>query len=101
MVFSLTGVGNDALAARSYRTLGASPVRIEILRLLLAAGELSAADLMAELGLTRNGVRRHLHALRQDGLLTERHTTHPRGSGPITYWGADPDEVIDVLVSCA
>ncbi|GGF21487.1 ArsR/SmtB family transcription factor [Subtercola lobariae] len=97
MSVSLVGHGDDYAAARAYRALGATSTRVEILRLVLASGEVSAAELMAALALTRNGVHHHLRALTDDGLLLERHTTHPRGSGPITYWRADPDEVLTML----
>lgn len=95
----LVGYGYDDAAALAYRALGATSTRVEILRLVLSSREVSTADVMNALGLSRNGVTRHLRELNADGLLCERHATHPRGSGPITYWSADADRVLDVLDS--
>lgn len=39
----------------------------------------------------------HLRILSEVGLITKRKSTHPRGSGPITYWRADRNEVEVVL----
>lgn len=77
--------------------LGASPVRVDVLRLILQRGELTAAELMETLGLTRNGVGSHLDALTTAGFLIERRTTHPRGSGGIIYWSADRDRIAAAL----
>ncbi|RFA18837.1 ArsR/SmtB family transcription factor [Subtercola boreus] len=97
MVESLLRESNDEIVALSYRALGIKPVRLEILRLILARGETSAAHLMAEFGLSRNGVLCHLRSLTAAGLLHERHDTHPRGSGPITYWSADAENASIML----
>jgi predicted ArsR family transcriptional regulator len=77
--------------------LGVSPVRLEILRFVISKREVSVSAIMTELGMTRNGIRRHLDCLRESGLISERHTTHPRGAGPITYWRADENSVAYAL----
>jgi predicted ArsR family transcriptional regulator len=87
----------DTVIEHAHRALGTGATRIEILRFTIASGEVTSSQLMAELGLTRNGVRAHLVALTAEGLLIERHATHPRGCGPVTYWRADIDEVIAVM----
>lgn len=94
---SLVGLGDPEAAARAYAALGMQPLRVEILRYVLSRTEVSTAEVMREFGLTRNGVTRHLQSLGDDGLLTRRQTTHPRGAGPITYWAAIPDEVVDLV----
>ncbi|WP_161580309.1 MULTISPECIES: ArsR/SmtB family transcription factor [Subtercola] len=81
----------------AYSGLGVSFSRLEILRIVLARTEVSSSTVMAEMGMTRNGVTRHLEALRNAGLISERRTTHPRGSGPITYWRADRGDVWDAV----
>ncbi|WP_172592298.1 winged helix-turn-helix transcriptional regulator [Subtercola boreus] len=72
---------------------GISHVRIDILKALISNGEASVADLSDQLGMTRTGLIRHLLLLETQGIAYRRQTTHPRGSGPITYWHADLDEV--------
>ncbi|CAN5248687.1 hypothetical protein BH09ACT6_BH09ACT6_26860 [soil metagenome] len=84
----LTGV------QRAQAVFGVSSVRLDIITALLAGGEVSDAALMDRFGLTRNGIRRHLKALEAQGIITGRHATHPRGSGPITYWRADAEELL-------
>jgi predicted ArsR family transcriptional regulator len=76
-----------------------SPVRIEIIRILVSHGEASIADLAAQLKLSRNGVKSHLSQLESEGVAARRQATHPRGSGPITYWRADIDEITEVFDS--
>ena len=71
--------------------LGASPVRIAVLKLVLQHHEVTALDLMHALGLTRNGVGKHLDELTAAGYLIERNATHPRGTGGVKYWRADRD----------
>ena len=98
---SLMHESDDLVVARGYQALGIKSVRVEILRFILSHGETCAADLMQEFALSRNGVLAHLRALTAAGLLHERHDTHPRGSGPITYWRADLEDasvVLDTLV---
>ena len=90
---SLVGFGDDESAARAYGALAILPLRVEILRFVLSRSEVSVADVMAEFGVTRNGALQHLKGLGDEGLLLARRCTHPRGSGPITYWRAYPDEV--------
>jgi predicted ArsR family transcriptional regulator len=96
---SLVGFGDHDAAARAYDAFGILPLRIEIVRFALSRPEFSAADVMAEFGLTRNGALQHLRKLTDEGLLFERRCTHPRGSGPITYWRADADGVHDLLAA--
>ena len=90
---SLAGLGNDIAAHRDYRGLGIAALRIEILRFVVSRPQVCTADVMREFHITRNGARHHLHALSDEELIVARHTTHPRGSGPITYWSADRAEI--------
>ncbi|MGO2933145.1 ArsR/SmtB family transcription factor [Microbacterium sp.] len=83
----------DAEGDRLGRALGVTRARIEVLRLALARHEVTAAELMDELGLSRSGLGRHLAILTDEGLLSERRATHPRGSGPVIYWIANADAV--------
>lgn len=77
--------------------LGASPVRIAILRLVLAHGEVTALDLVHALNITRTGVGKNLDALTRAGFLIERRATHPRGSGGVIYWRADRERIQTAL----
>lgn len=83
----------DAEGDRLGRALGVTRARIEVLRIALARGEVTANELMEELGLSRSGLGRHLAILTDEGLLSERRATHPRGSGPVIYWVANPAAV--------
>ncbi len=96
---SLAGFGNDLLAARAYSVFAMVPLRAEILRFALSRPEVSTAEVMAELELTRNGALQHLKRLKEGGLLNARRSTHPRGSGPITYWKADRAEITTLFES--
>lgn len=73
--------------------VSATPARIKMIRFILDSGEVTAKDVMAETGLSRNAVGYHLTALTEARILHERRATHPRGSGPIIYWSADRDVV--------
>lgn len=57
--------------------------RDRVLSLIASAGPISAATLAKELGLTSAGIRRHLTALTDDGLITEHDQPGPiiRGRG--------------------
>lgn len=79
--------------------LDASQVRVDLLRLMLAHDELTALEVMDALGLTRNGVGKHLNALTEAGFLIERRATHPRGIGGVIYWRADRDRIARTLWS--
>lgn len=73
--------------------LALTPARIETLRYVLDHEQVTAKDVMAATGLSRNATGNNLAALTQAGLLHERRATHPRGSGPIIYWSADRDVI--------
>lgn len=77
--------------------VGASPHRVAVLRVVAAHTEVTALDVMDALGLTRNGVGRHLAALTAAGFLTERRATHPRGSGDVIYWRVDRNRIARTL----
>ena len=77
--------------------LDASQVRVDLLRLMLSHDELTALEVMDALGLTRNGVGRHLNALTEAGFLIERRATHPRGIGGVIYWRADRERIAHTL----
>jgi predicted ArsR family transcriptional regulator len=94
---SLLGFGDDYIAARAYSAFGISHRRVEILRFLMSRRESSVADLMCEFALTRNGALGHLKAMERQGLVSVRHSTHPRGAGPISYWRADTAAVRELL----
>jgi hypothetical protein len=94
---SLVGLGDEESAARAYEAFAMTPVRMEILRLALSRKEVSTADVMNEFAITRNGALVHLKRIAAQGLLRKHRCTHLRGSGPITYWRADPDE-LDAIV---
>ena len=59
------------LKAQFFRVLG-HPVRIRILELLTARGEMNVGELQAELNLDSSGTSQHLAALRQLGVLDSR-----------------------------
>ncbi|WP_426518185.1 hypothetical protein ACPPVQ_02220 [Diaminobutyricibacter sp. McL0618] len=94
---SLVGLGDELAAGRAYQGLGIASSRVEILRFVLSRSEVSTADVMREFCITRNGARNHLESLSAQNLVTVRHATHPRGSGPIRYWRANPPEVALLL----
>lgn len=96
---SLVGLGDDIAAQRAYRGLGITSLRVELLRFVLSRPRVCTADAMQEFGITRNCAHHHLHALNSQGLLSALHTTHPRGSGPITYWSADEAEVEELFTT--
>jgi len=77
--------------------LDASQVRVDLLRLMLSHDELTALEVMDALGLTRNGVGKHLNALTEAGFLIERRATHPRGIGGVIYWRADRERIAHTL----
>ena len=99
MLKKLIGHGDGATAALACRVLGATSLRIEILRALIASQQVSTAEVMEEFSLSRGQAMSHLKDLEQSGMLTKQRTTHPRGSGPITYWRPNADGVEDVLDS--
>lgn len=68
-----------------------------MLRAVIASTEATTAKLMELSGLTRSGVLGHLRIPARDGLVKGRRTTHPRGSGPITYWHAVSEEIEDLM----
>ncbi|MFJ2535773.1 ArsR/SmtB family transcription factor [Microbacterium maritypicum] len=80
--------------------LGASPARVELLRLLLDRHELTALEIMDVLGMTRNGVGKHLDELTAAGFLIARRAIHPRGVGGVIYWRADRERHQSSLSGC-
>jgi predicted transcriptional regulator len=76
---------------------GLSEARITVLREVLQHRRRSTSQVMEATGLSRNGALNHLRALAIAGLVIGARTTHPRGAGPITYWQADEDSVVDAL----
>ncbi|RFA12397.1 hypothetical protein B7R22_16535 [Subtercola boreus] len=85
------------LPSRILAALGITETRLEILRILLSRPETTTAQLIRATGLSMNGVRAHLQALIGCGLVEGRRATHPRGSGPITYWRAAADDIEDLM----
>jgi predicted ArsR family transcriptional regulator len=79
-------------AYRASAALGVNQTRLDLIHLLVNNPQCSTNDLMMALDLTRNGVLTHLKALESMQLVSEKRETHPRGSGPITYWLADIPE---------
>lgn len=96
---SLTGYGDEYAASRAYVAFAISPLRVELIRYLLVRDEVSVGELMREFCVTRNGIVSHLRALTVQGLAHERRATHPRGSGPITYWSIDRFNVDELLAT--
>jgi DNA-binding transcriptional ArsR family regulator len=72
------------LLAKYFRGLG-DPTRLEILRLLDDAGELSAGELVSRLGLPQATVSTHLSCLRWCGFVATR-----REHRSVIYRVADP-----------
>lgn len=75
------------------RLLAATPTRLKVVRCFLDNAEVTAPQLMAAVGLSRNAAGHHLTALRDAGLLQERRAIHPRGQGIIAYWAIDREAV--------
>ena len=63
-------MNTESLAAL-FKTLS-EPVRLRIIYLLLASGELCVCDLVDTLGLSQSVVSRHLAYLRNNGLVSTR-----------------------------
>ncbi|GAA0991148.1 hypothetical protein GCM10009563_03220 [Subtercola frigoramans] len=82
---------------RAYLALGASALRVEILTFVLTNASSSTAEIMTQFAITRNGALDHLRLLQRNGLVSAERRTHPRGSGPITYWSAEEGDVAVVL----
>jgi predicted ArsR family transcriptional regulator len=91
----------DPEVERLARALGVTRARVEVLRIALERGEVTATELMAEIDISRSGLQRHLTTLTEEGLLSERHATHPRGRGPVIYWATNRAETERVLDSFA
>lgn len=70
-----------------------TPARIRVLRVVMDSTEVTANDVMASTGLSRNATGHHLTALLEAGAIRQRRATHPRGAGPVIYWSADLDVI--------
>ena len=70
-----------------------TPARVRTLRVVMDGTDVTAIDVMAATGLSRNAVGHHLTALLKAGVVTQRRATHARGSGPVIYWSADMDAI--------
>ncbi|MFJ3395357.1 ArsR/SmtB family transcription factor [Leifsonia aquatica] len=81
-------------AENEYAALGMTGTRIEILRLALTAEEITAGDVVSELGITRTAVIKQVAPLVTAGLLIERRAYTSRGSGRQTYWRADRERIV-------
>lgn len=78
------------------RVLGVRSVRLRILRELVRAGEASAGDIMAVLGLSRNGVRKHLRDLELAGLVSS--TVERRGpTRSVRVWTPARSRISDFI----
>lgn len=69
--------------------IAATPARLQTLRLVMDATEVTAKDVMDALVVSRTAAGYHLTALVEAGLIHERRATHPRGRGLVIYWAAD------------
>jgi hypothetical protein len=83
----------------AYSAFGMNSSRMLILGVLLDRQETPTSRVVSETTMSLNGVRSHLLELERCGLVVARHSTHPRGAGPITYWSADADAIADFLES--
>jgi len=70
-----------------------TPARVRTLRVVMDGNEVTAIDVMAATGLSRNAAGHHLNALLEAGVIRQRRATHERGSGPVIYWSADVDAI--------
>lgn len=70
-----------------------TPARIRVLRVVMDSVEVTAKEVMASTGLSRNAAGHHLSALLEAGAVRQRRTTHARGAGPVIYWSADVDVI--------
>jgi len=66
--------------------------RNQILRLVRARGEVSVAELAAELGMSQASVRRHLDALRTERLVDARPVRHAVGRPAYAYFATEAAE---------
>lgn len=70
-----------------------TPARIRVLRVVMDSNEVTANEVMASTGLSRNAAGHHLTALLEAGAIRKRRTTHSRGAGSVIYWSADVDVI--------
>ncbi|WP_345763401.1 ArsR/SmtB family transcription factor [Diaminobutyricibacter sp. McL0608] len=93
----MTGILEPLDLPPGYILVSAGRTRVEILRMLSHLPNCTTSHVMAELGLTRNGVLAHLKTLAAAGLISRHRSTHPRGSGRTYYWRANQEMVSDAL----
>ena len=74
--------------------LGVSTITLRIMR-ALAQRDASVTELMQQLGLSRNGVLRHLHPLRQAGMVEARKLPVEGAYRPVTVYRLDRDARLD------
>lgn len=74
--------------------LGASSITLQLMR-ALAQQDASVSDLMAQLDLSRNGVLRHLHPLRQKGVVVARKIPVEGAYRPVTVYRLDRNARLD------
>lgn len=82
-----------------FQVLGMIGTRGEILRLALTAEEITAQQIMDELGIGRTAVTKQVTPLVDAGLLIERRAYTSRGSGRLLYWRADRDRIRDTFAA--
>lgn len=74
--------------------LGVSSITLSIMR-ALAQNDASVSDLMRQLDLSRNGVLRHLHPLRRNGVVVARKVAIEGAYRPVTVYRLDRNARLD------
>jgi len=69
-----------------------TPARVRTLRVVMDSADVTAIDVMAATGLSRNAAGHHLNALLKAGVIRQRRVTQERG-GPVIYWSANVDAI--------
>lgn len=84
---------DDARLAKLCKALG-HPVRIQILRILMARGVCVCGDLVEELPVAQSTVSQHLKVLKEAGLV------QGEIDGPRRCYCIDPDALAELKLGC-
>jgi len=88
-------MGASADSSVAIDILGMSSITLRLMR-SLARRDASVSDLMDELQLSRNGVLRHLHRLREAGVVTMQKESLPTAYRPVVVYRLDPTARLDL-----